>query len=177
MTPTEQLRNEHQAVLLALDILEKICRKLEAGKKIDPKHQEEILEFIKIFVDKCHHGKEENLLFPAMEEVGIPKEEGPIGMMLMEHDMGRGYVKAMSENISNPEKFIRDARGYIELLKQHIEKENNILYQMAETNISQEKDSELLKEFDKLELERIGPGKHEEFHKMLERLKRIYLEK
>ena len=177
MTSTEQLRNEHQAVLLALDILEKICRKLEAGKKIDPKHQEEILGFIKNFVDKCHHGKEENLLFPAMEEVGIPKEEGPIGMMLMEHDIGRGYVKGMSENISNPEKFIGDARDYIELLRQHIEKENNILYHMADTNISQTKDSELLKEFDKLELERIGPGKHKEFHKMLERLRRIYLEK
>ena len=52
MTSIEQLRNEHQAVLLALDILEKICRKLEAGKKVDPKHQEEILEFIRNFVDK-----------------------------------------------------------------------------------------------------------------------------
>src|SRR3990167_7298758 len=177
MTSTEQLRNEHQAVLLALDILEKICRKLEAKEKVDPKHQEEILEFIKIFVDKCHHGKEEDLLFPAMEEVGIPKEEGPIGMMLMEHDVGRSYVKGMSENIPNPEKFIGDARGYIELLKQHIEKENNILYQMADSNISQTKDGELLKEFDKLELERIGSGKHEEFHKMIKRLKRIYLKK
>ncbi len=174
MTSTEQLRNEHQAVLLALDILEKICRKLEAGEKVDPKHQEEILEFIKNFVDKCHHGKEEDLLFPAMEEVGIPKKEGPIGMMLMEHDMGRGYAKGMRENISNPEKFIRDARGYIELLRQHIEKENNILYQMADTNISQTKDNKLLKEFNKFELERIGPGKHEEFHKMLERLEGIY---
>src|SRR3990167_8805692 len=136
-----------------------------------------MMAFIKNFVDKCHHGKEEDLLFPAMEEAGIPKKEGPIGMMLMEHDMGRGYVKGMRENISNPEKFIADARGYIELLRQHIEKENNILYQMADTNISQTKDSELLREFDKLELERIGPGKHKEFHKMLERLRRIYLEK
>ena len=177
MTPTKQLRNEHLAVLLALEILEKICQKLEAKEKVYSKHQKEVLEFIKIFVDKCHHGKEEDLLFPALENVGIPKEQGPIGMMLTEHDTGRGYVKGMSENISNPEKFIGEARGYIELLRQHIEKENNILYQMADTNISQTKDSELLKEFDKLELERIGPGKHKEFHKMLERLRRIYLEK
>lgn len=175
MTSTEQLKNEHQAVLSALDILEKICRKLEAGEKVDPKHQEDILEFIKIFVDKCHHGKEEDLLFPALEKVGIPKEQGPIGMMLTEHDMGRKFVRGMSENISNPEKFIENARGYIELLRQHIEKENNILYQMADTHISQAKDNELLKEFDKLELERIGPGKHEEFHKMLEKLAGIYL--
>src|SRR3990167_8915273 len=128
MTSTEQLRNEHQAVLLALEILEKICQKLEAKEKVYSKHQKEVLEFIKIFVDKCHHGKEEDLLFPALEKVGIPKEQGPIGMMLTEHDTGRGYVKGMSENISNPEKFIGEARGYIELLRQHIEKENNILY-------------------------------------------------
>ncbi|MEK7142794.1 MAG: hemerythrin domain-containing protein [Patescibacteria group bacterium] len=175
MTPTEQLRNEHQAVLLALDILEKICQKLEAGEKLAPKHQEEILEFIKIFIDKCHHGKEEGLLFPAMEKVGIPKEQGPIGMMIKEHDMGREFVRGMSENISNPEKFIGNARGYIELLRQHIEKENNILYEMADMHISQTKNNELLKEFNKLELERIGPGKHEEFHQMLEKLAGIYL--
>lgn len=175
MTSTEQLKNEHQAVLLALDILEKICQKLEAKEKVDPKHQEEILEFIKVFVDKCHHGKEEDLLFPAMEEAGIPKEQGPINMMLMEHNMGRKFVRGMSENVSNPERFIKDAHSYIELLRQHIEKENNILYQMADTYISQAKDNGLLKEFDTLELERIGPGKHEEFHKMLEGLEEIYL--
>ncbi len=176
MISTEQLKDEHQAVLLAMEIMDKICQKLETGEKIDPKHQKEILEFIKIFVDKCHHGKEEDLLFPAMEKVGIPKEQGPIGMMLMEHDMGRKFVKGMSENVSSPEKFIEDARGYIELLRQHIEKENNILYQLADRHISQAKDNELLKEFDKLELERIGPGKHEEFHKMLKRLAGTYLE-
>src|SRR3990167_10094837 len=109
MTSTEQLRNEHQAVLLALEILEKICQKLEAKEKVDPKHQEEILEFIKIFVDKCHHDKEEDLLFPALEKIGIPKEQGPIGIMLTEHDMGRKFVKGMSENISSPEKFIKNA--------------------------------------------------------------------
>lgn len=175
MTPTEQLKNEHQAVLSALEILEKICQKLEAREKVEPKHQEEILEFIKIFVDKCHHGKEEDLLFPAMEKAGIPKEQGPIGMMLIEHDMGRKFVGGMSENISNPEKFIENARGYIGLLRQHIEKENNILYQMADTHLSKDEDNVLLKEFDKLELERIGQGKHEEFHKMLERLEGVYL--
>lgn len=175
MISTEQLKNEHQAVLLALEILEKICQRLEVGEKVEPKHQEEILEFIKIFVDKCHHGKEEDLLFPALEKVGIPKENGPIGMMLTEHDMGRDYVRGMSENISNPEKYIENAHRYIELLKQHIEKENNILYPMADIHISQAKDDELLKEFNKLELERIGPGKHEEFHKMLEGLGGIYL--
>lgn len=175
MKATEQLKNEHQAVLLALEILEKICQKLEAGEKVEPKHQTEILEFIKIFVDKCHHGKEEGLLFPVMEKAGIPKEQGPIGMMLAEHDMGRKFVRGMSKNISNPEKFISSARGYIELLTQHIEKENNVLYEMADTHLSKAKDDELLQAFDQLELERIGSGKHEEFHKMLERLEEIYL--
>lgn len=89
----------------------------------------------------------------------------------------RKFVRGMSENISNLEKFIKNARGYIELLKQHIEKENDILYPMVNMHISREKDNELLKEFDKLEIERISQGKHEEFHKMLEKLEGIYVEK
>ncbi|MEM3061405.1 MAG: hemerythrin domain-containing protein, partial [Candidatus Bathyarchaeia archaeon] len=77
--------------------MEKVCEKLDSGERVEPGHLEQVLEFIKFFADKCHHGKEEDLLFPAMEEAGIPKGGGPIGMMLTEHAMGRGYVKAMSK--------------------------------------------------------------------------------
>jgi len=101
MKATEELRKEHSAIEVMLGILEEISARLESGAKVDPDHLERILEFIRIFADKCHHGKEEDFLFPAMEKAGIPREGGgPIGCMLSEHDMGRERVKGMTEALA-----------------------------------------------------------------------------
>jgi len=116
----------------------------------------DMVKFIKEFADKSHHLKEEDLLFPAMEEIGIPREGGPIGVMLSEHAMGRNYVKGLSMGIEEYAKgnadaskqIIENARNYASLLSNHINKEDNILYPMAEMCISKEKQDELLKEFD-----------------------------
>jgi hemerythrin-like domain-containing protein len=96
MKATDQLRDEHKAVVLMLTILEKVSRKLKTKSSLEKEHFEGILEFFRVFVDKCHHGKEEDLLFPAYEAVGIPNKNGPIGVMLAEHEEGRGYVKNMT---------------------------------------------------------------------------------
>lgn len=175
MKATEQLTQEHEAIKLMLQILEKICDKLETGEKVNQEHLDKILEFIKIFADKCHHGKEEELLFPALEKAGIPKEGGPIGVMLADHDTGRGDVKGMVENLENPAKFAENARNYITLLRDHIDKEDGILYPMADMHLTEENQKELLAGFSEIENERIGPGKHEEFHRLLENLKGVYL--
>lgn len=183
MSPTEQLKEEHEAIKLMLKILEKVCEKLESKEEVNPEHLERIVEFIKVFADKCHHGKEEDLLFPAMEEAGIPKEGGPIGVMLTEHNMGRDYVKGMNEAVAKYKtgdrtvspKIVENARNYIRLLTPHINKEDNILYQMADMRLSKEKQEELLEEFERVESEIIGADKHEEFHQLLRNLKQVYL--
>lgn len=82
MKPTEQLKEEHKAIKLMLKVLEAMCRRLENKENIPKEHFEKVLEFIKVFADKCHHGKEEDLLFPAMEKAGIPREGGPLNVML-----------------------------------------------------------------------------------------------
>jgi hemerythrin-like domain-containing protein len=161
-----------------------VSDRLESGKKVDPKHLESILEFIKVFADKCHHAKEEDLLFPALEKAGIPKEDGPVGVMLLEHDEGRRYVKALGEgiaqytedDISAGSKIAENARNYMALLSQHIDKEDNILYPMADARITDAEQLMLEKEFEKIESEIVGPGKHEEFHRLLHKLKEEYLE-
>lgn len=182
MRATEQLMEEHRAIETMLNILENVCQRLETGKAVDAEHLEHILEFIRIFADRCHHGKEEDLLFPAMEKAGIPREGGPIGVMLIEHVQGRNYVRGMGEAVSRykagevkaASDFIANARGYIALLRQHINKEDNILYRMADMHLSESKQQELLEQFEQVERERIGPGKHEEFHRLLEHLETVY---
>jgi hemerythrin-like domain-containing protein len=183
MKPTEELKKEHEAIKLMIRIMGSISERLESGKKVDPKHLESILEFIRVFADKCHHAKEEDLLFPAMEKVGIPREGGPVGVMLHEHEEGRGYVKAMGEGIAQyakgeskgASKIAENARNYMALLSQHIDKENNILYPMADKRISEAGQKELEEGFEKVEREIVGPGRHEEFHRLLHSLKEEYV--
>lgn len=183
MTPTDELKEEHQGILLMLKILDKVCVKLESKEKVDPDHLERIVEFFRVFADKCHHGKEEDLLFPEMEKSGVPKERGPIGVMLIEHDQGRAFVKGMGEAATRYKKggstglaeFTKNARDYIALLTQHINKENNILFPMGDRVVSREKQEELVEAFETLEREKIGAGTHEKFHQLLHHLQEVYL--
>jgi len=184
MTPTMQLKKEHDAIQQMLGILERVCRKLESGEQVNPVHLEQMIEFIRVFADKCHHGKEEDLLFPAMEAAGFPREGGPTGVMFREHDEGRSYVRALSEavsqykggNLAASSRIVQSARSYIALLTQHIDKENNILFPMADMHISEEQQRELLVGFERIETERLGAGKHGEFHQLLHNLKGTYFQ-
>ena len=182
MKATQQLKDEHEGVKVMLDIIERVSKQLEETGNLNKEHFEAILGFLKIFVDKCHHGKEEELLFPALEVAGVPKD-GPIRVMLQEHDLGRKYVRAMSDAFaglivgekSASRNIAQNAEGYITLLRAHIEKENNVLFAMGDRLLSEKTQDELYDGFEKIEVERIGIGKHEEFHHLLEDLSGIYL--
>ncbi len=182
MKATQQLKDEHQGIKTVFRILDKIFEKFKADGTLDTAHFEGILDFLKVFVDKCHHGKEEDLLFPAMEQAGIAGH-GHIRVMLSEHTAGRNYVKNISDafagykagNKAAAAELIDNAGEYISLMPAHIDKENNVLYPMADSRFSEEKQEELYQAFEKLEIERIGVGRHEEFHEMIEKFMEIYL--
>lgn len=184
MKAIQDLRMEHDAVRLTLKVLERIAQKIEqTGTTDDFRHVEQLLEFFTVFVDKCHHGKEEELLFPALEQIGVGRDKGPIGVMLAEHQLGREHVQKMKAAFSQIQSgtapaaaaFVRSARDYITLLKQHIDKENHVLFPMAERQLSEAALAELSKGFDRIEEQKIGVGKHEEFHQMIDQLERVYL--
>jgi len=182
MKPTETLKTEHRAILLMLKVAESVSRKLEAGESVPASDPARIVDFIQGFADKCHHAKEEDLLFPAMEKAGVPRQGGPIGVMLSEHTEGREYVRRMkeaAEKYAAGEKesgvrFAENARAYAALLSQHIHKEDNILYPIADARLSLEIQTGLEKDFERVEEEVVGAGKHEEYHRLLEELERTY---
>jgi len=182
MKATQQLKDEHEGVLLMLRILGAVSRLLASSGRINREHFAGMLEFLKVFVDKCHHGKEEELLFPALVIAGIP-HDGPIAVMLFEHETGRKYIRMMSEaferysfnDASAADAIVKNAEDYIALLADHIDKENNILFAMADDRLSPAKQQELWNGFEKIEEERIGAGRHEEFHALLHKLREIYL--
>lgn len=184
MTAIKELITEHEAVRMTLRILERIIEEIDKTAKIpNPEHLEQLFEFFSVFVDKCHHGKEEELLFPALEAVGISREDGPIGVMLNEHQQGRNLVAMMKQALSQyingdvgaARKLKGSANAYIALLNIHIDKENNVLFPMADQHLPENKLAELKNGFDRIETEKIGTGKHEEFHLMLHKLEDAYL--
>lgn len=173
----EDLLHEHEAILFALKILASINRKLEAASPVDATDLSAFVGFLKEFADKCHHGKEEGLLFPALATAGVQQVAGPVDMLRKEHEEGRRWIAEMSaalEPVLNAAAFTRAARGYTELLRTHIGKENEVLFPMAERVLSPERLESLYEAFEQHESRVIGPGRHEELHALLKSLKGRY---
>lgn len=183
MFATQDLRDEHEGIKVALRALDLIANDIEAGKAVDLDDVDGLVDFLKTFADRCHHGKEEDLLFPALEQVGISRNGGPVGVMLHEHELGRGFIKSMSDSLPGlhqgdktaSDAFAAAAHGYVQLLTDHIAKENMVLFNMAESYLPPEEHVRLKEGFDRIEEERIGPGVHEHYHAMLDKLQEKYL--
>lgn len=179
MGPTEILGQEHRLIEQLLRVLERAAQGLEDGEEVQPEIFTRSLEFIRVIADRCHHGKEEELLFPLLEEHGVPKEGGPLGVLLREHDEGRGFVHRIAERVARyevgngeVEEIIKNARGYTQLLMQHIQKEDEALFPMADHLLSSEEQQKLVGRFEEIERERIGEGAHERFAGLILKLER-----
>ncbi len=181
MSATDILRDEHRGVERMLAIVEAAGKRLEAGGDVPADLYLNAIDFFRGFTDGCHHAKEEEKLFPALERRGVPREGGPIGVMLAEHEQGRAYVRAMAEASGRYAKgdksavaaLIENGRGYAGLLRQHIAKEDGILFPMADKVLSGAEQAQLLKEFETVERERTGPGEHERYHHVLDELEQV----
>jgi len=179
MKASEDLRHEHELIKVALNILGKMASNIQQNVNVDVNDLKEIVNFLILFADKCHHGKEEIYYFPALEKAGIPKADGPIGAMLIEHEQGRNNIRQMKESVSgvsaDTQTFAKAASSYVTLMKNHIEKENNILFMMGDQRLPEEIQMELLEKFEQHEEEVVGVGKHEELHALLEKFEQKYL--
>jgi hemerythrin-like domain-containing protein len=175
---TQVLRKEHDAILRMLDATEHVAQSLAAGASIPPHILSDSIEFFRLFADRCHHGKEEELLFPALEKKGMLRSGGPIGVMLMEHDSGRTLIAEMAEAAKAYEsgdreaglKWANAAMSYSRLLRDHIAKEDNVLFVMAERLLTPAEQEQLASGFDEIEIQKMGEGTHERLHRMMDSL-------
>ncbi len=133
--PFEELMTEH-------DIILKVLKAIEAAGSQDVGigFYEKVVDFVVKFADGCHHGKEENHLFPMLEKSGIPRHMGPIGVMWEEHETGRALVKTMSDAVAAGDIDVlrRESLAYAVLMQEHIMKENEVLFPMGRGMISPE---------------------------------------
>jgi hemerythrin-like domain-containing protein len=157
--PTDTLRHEHDVILRALGVAEAYARRIESGEPVEDGALARLVTFFQTFADRCHHAKEEQHLFPALERRGVPVDGGPIGVMLYEHEQGRKLIRAMASG-GGPAA-AEAIRGYALLLRAHIDKENGVLFAIAEQVLSEEDQNELATAFGGLEETVVGPGEHE----------------
>ena len=161
---TLSLRRDHDLIEKVIKSMVTTIELLESGKKIPESILSPVIDFSKNFTDVCHHSKEEKSLFPALEKAGMPTNMGPIAMMLMEHETTRKIGEKME--ISSKEYFekgdttslISDLKEYVEHVTEHIWKENNRLFMMAEArlqHVSKEVDEEL-SQIEKTKLDEVG---------------------
>lgn len=180
MEATEILREEHRVIERVLAALETAANRLESGESVSPTIFLQAAEFIRGFAEGCHHKKEEGALFPAMQAAGIPSEGGPIGVMLAEHDEGRRLTSAMriaAEQLQAGDEgataeIVRGAMRYVALLRQHIAKEDGVLFPMADQVIQGSAQSEVAEAFRHSEHEEIGEGVHDRFLALADAIER-----
>lgn len=148
LTATRGLRDEHQLILMVLGAFERVMDLLRAEPE-NPAPSvveavDDCLAFFRLFADACHHSQEEDVLFVELVDRGMPREVGPIAVMLAEHDQGRVLVRAMIAALERANGgdadawsvLERAARDYVALLRGHIMKEDGVLFEMADRLIA-----------------------------------------
>lgn len=154
MTATKTLRSEHDHILAMIACLRAACEAAESSDQFDAETFQAGLDFIRNYADAWHHAKEEDHLFPALEAAGMPRDGGPIAVMLREHVMGRSYAQKMVENLERAingdvaaqSTVLNYALAYANLLTGHIQKENGILFDMADQLLLQEDQARLIQD-------------------------------
>ena len=181
MRATDILVEEHKMIKDVMGCLGKIADEAVAQKKLNKEAAQKAIRFLQEFADHCHHAKEEDRLFPAMEENGIPREGGPLGVMVMDHIAGREAIQGMVESMEKAAKgdaaavqaFADNAREYISLLSDHISKEDHCLFAMADSALDEDAQESLWESFRQAEQE-AGGARHKKYLQIAQDLCRQY---
>lgn len=171
---TQVMVDEHKLILRMIALVEKQTLSLEQGKFRNWQFYLDAVDFIRNYADRFHHAKEEDVLFVELVENGMPVKQSPIEAMQMEHDQGRAHVRAMEEaaqkalegEAGQAALIVEHAKGYAALLRGHIEKEDDILYPLAERVLPEAVRPRMLRAYQQAEAK--TPGLEEKYTKMVE---------
>jgi hemerythrin-like domain-containing protein len=180
-SPTVQLRREHELVLLVVAAMEREAESLRAGE-VHAATIAQMVGFTRNFTDGCHHGKEEQVLFPWLKDMpptpGVPAAPRDIvAVMLSEHDAGRQAIRAIAENLpaADTDEQARttvadNLAAYARLLRMHIHKENEVLFPLADRLLDEANRERIAAEFERVEQERAGGVTHDDYERLAKQL-------
>ena len=152
MQCTKLLEQDHKIILRALNVLQEIAARMEKGEGLDSRDIEAILRFLQLFEDDYHQTKEESALFPELRcQANTDNKE--LKHMLFEHEQQRSLVAALEESLKTKKgaDFVFYANRLIALLRNHIYKEDHILFDIVEKSLSNDQDRCVVTEFGKFE--------------------------
>jgi hemerythrin-like domain-containing protein len=178
--PIGMLEDEHRFIAKVVSAATVLADRLEVGQPVETETLASIVEFMRTYADKCHHGKEEDLLFPMLAQRGVPMRGCPVEVLLREHGLGRALVKGLAEatealqagDPSAKENVIKNLRGIAELYPHHIWKEDYLLFPMSNKVLSVEDQQNLAQEFEKVE-ESVGRDVHQRLQQLSEELAQL----
>ncbi len=161
MKATEILMEEHRIIENVLTALTLAARTQKTDDPLPVQFFVDAVDFIRGFADGCHHRKEEDVLFKALARHGFSEDQGPLGVMLHEHEQGRSFTRSMADAVQRIERGDKSARAllaeaatsYAHLLRHHIAKENQVLFKMADRAIPLDEQAEIEEAFDRIESE------------------------
>jgi hemerythrin-like domain-containing protein len=168
------LSGEHRVILQVIDALVAMAARADKEGLIPVDHARQALEVLRNFADKCHHGKEENILFPALD-AAVPGF-GPTQVMRADHVDGRAYIQSIASAVEAGDVagFQQNAHSYAGLLRAHIEKEDGILFPMAMQILIPEQHGEILDAYRAMEHDDMGDGTHERMLGLADSLANAY---
>jgi hemerythrin-like domain-containing protein len=180
MQATAALSSDHRLIERVLDVLDAAAERLERGESVPPALFLDAVRFIAGFADGTHHRKEEGVLFPALAACGLPVEGGPIAMMLHEHERGRAYTAGLREAAqqlaaghARAAGDVADhARAYAALLRQHIRKEDHVLFPMAERVLPAGQCDEVMAQFAAIDRAQPADGSRAAWTQVVDALER-----
>jgi hemerythrin-like domain-containing protein len=153
--PIHELIHEHHYILKVVHSLSLFDTALERNESVDTELLRRAVDFMREFADRCHHAKEEKILFPAMTRKGVPETGCPLEGLLREHAQGRELVTALARaNAAQAagEAGAADAlraaiAGIQQLYPNHIWKEDQMVFPMAEKLFDPAETSRLATDF------------------------------
>lgn len=170
MKALDQLKNEHQAVRAMLAVWRAIVKKMERSDEVNLRDMENLLAFMKGYVDKCHHSKEDTYLFPALMEFNIPGIKEIIKKLTAEHARLHALVQELDRSFEGYKKGDQRMRmrlesilkEYVAILSAHEAWETDELFSLAEKYLPEDAQDRLRENFTTIELKNKDLGKYEE---------------
>jgi hemerythrin-like domain-containing protein len=176
MTSANILLHEHQAVLTVLARQDMAIAALERGVAVDPSIFADLEQFFSLFVGKCHHGKEEQLVFPVLRRSAALVSD--IDKLEAEHIEGAALIEAYGaarkayaeQGMAAAGELAAAARTYSDFLSNHIVVENERVLERASGITTANEEAALVAAFDRFEEDVMGKGTHERLHAMIDTL-------
>jgi hemerythrin-like domain-containing protein len=181
LRPTALLSREHELILRVLRVLERILDEADDDGRIDGAVGADVLDFLRTFADRCHHAKEEDVLFPRLQARGWPGEQGPAAFLVMDHHEERAHLRALAQQLGAAARgdaeglaaFSARARAYMTLVRDHLAHEDGVVFPLAERLLDRREKEELARAFAEAE-ELQHPRTHERMVDIANRLCRRY---